>query len=91
MELEESSPPAYFARTKDGQFISTPHVGGAWSVAEQHVAPAMGLLVHAIDVDHASRRADRLQIARLSYDILGVIPMEAVSIEVTFATGRSDH
>ncbi|WP_414819846.1 hypothetical protein [Sphingomonas sp. Root710] len=51
----------------------------------------MGLLVHAIDVDHASRRADRLQIARLSYDILGVIPMEAVSIEVTFATGRSDH
>lgn len=73
---------AYFTRRDDGLFMPTDHVGGAWNVAEQHVAPAIGLLAHAIEADHAARRADRLQIARLSYDIWGTIPMEAVAIDV---------
>ena len=74
---------AYFRRTEDGQYMPTPHVGGAWNVNEQHVAPAIGLLAHAVETDHAARRTDRLQIARLSYDIWGTIPMDAVSIDVT--------
>ncbi|WP_336952526.1 thioesterase family protein [Sphingobium aromaticivastans] len=78
-----SGPQAYFLRTEDGHFMPTRHVGGAWNLAEQHVAPAMGLLIDAIESDHAARRTDRLQVARLSYDIWGTIPMEAVSIDVT--------
>ncbi|NWK98971.1 thioesterase [Sphingobium lactosutens] len=67
----------------DGQFMPTHHVGGAWNVTEQHVAPAIGLLAHAVEADHAARRTDRLQVARLSYDIWGTIPMDAVSVEIT--------
>lgn len=80
---EEKDAQAYFLRMDDGRFMPTAHVGGAWNVAEQHVAPAIGLLVHAVEADHAARRADRLQVARLSYDIWGVIPMDAVEIAIT--------
>lgn len=83
MAAEESGAQAYFLRMDDGRFMPTAHVGGAWNVTEQHVAPAIGLLVHAVEADHAARRADRLQLARLSYDIWGVIPMDAVEIAVT--------
>lgn len=82
MGSEESGPQAYFLRTDDDRFTPTAHVGGAWNVTEQHVAPAIGLLVHAVEADHAARRTDLLQVARLSYDIWGVIPMESVDIEV---------
>src|SRR3546814_10445180 len=67
----------------DGRFMPTPHAGGAWNVAEQHVAPAIGLLVHAVEADHAARRADRLQVARLSCDIWGTMPIEPRSEEHT--------
>lgn len=73
---------AYFHRIDERHFQPTAHVGGAWNVAEQHVAPAIGLLAHAVEADHAARRTDRLQLARLSYDIWGTIPMEAVRIDV---------
>jgi len=79
---EASGAQAYFLRMDDGRFMPTAHVGGAWNVAEQHVAPAIGLMVHAVEADHAARRTDRLQVARLSYDIWGVIPMDAVEMEV---------
>ncbi|BBF71962.1 thioesterase [Sphingomonas bisphenolicum] len=82
MVAEENGAQAYFLRMDDGCFMPTAHVGGAWNVSEQHVAPAIGLLVHAVEADHAARRADRLQIARLSYDIWGVIPMDAFEIAI---------
>ncbi|WP_235523493.1 thioesterase family protein [Sphingobium sp. Leaf26] len=83
MGSEEGDAQAYFLRMDDGRFMPTAHVGGAWNVAEQHVAPAIGLLLHAVEADHAARRSDCLQVARLSYDIWGVIPMDAVEIAVT--------
>ncbi len=73
---------AYFRRIDTNRFMPSEHVSGAWNVAEQHVAPALGLMAHVIEADHHGRRTDRLQIGRLSYDILGTIPMEAVSIDV---------
>ena len=42
---EENGAQAYFLRMDDGCFMPTAHVGGAWNVSEQHVAPAIGLLV----------------------------------------------
>lgn len=84
------APRSYFTRINDSDFRATEHVGGAWATHEQHIAPALGLLAHAIEVDRDSRRDDALQLARLSYDILGTFPIDVVSVEVTVArAGRS--
>lgn len=50
----------------------TLHAQGAWSDAEQHMAPVSGLLAHVIETRHP--RPD-LQLARISYDIFGFIAL----------------
>lgn len=74
----------YFERTGTASFLPTDHVRGAWREDEQHVAPALGLLTHLVEADHASRRGDghRLAVGRLSFDILGTMPVEEVTTEV---------
>lgn len=74
--------PTYFRRTGPSTFTPTPHVGGAWRTDEQHIAPAMGLMAHAVELDRDARRSDDLTVSRLSYDILGVLPLEEVEIDV---------
>jgi hypothetical protein len=73
---------AYFERTGAQTFLATEHVGGAWDLRSQHIAPALGLLAHAVEADRITRRGDDLVVGRLSYDILGTIPVEEVQIEV---------
>jgi len=73
---------AYFHRLSDTTFLATEHVGGAWNTAEQHIAPALGLLAHAVELDRDARRDDGLLLARLSYDILGTVPVAAVDLAV---------
>lgn len=58
------------------------HAGGAWNLVEQHIAPSFGLLAHAIETDRDARGNGHLVIARLSYDILGTVP---VDVEATLA------
>jgi hypothetical protein len=72
----------YFERTGDTGWTPTVHVGGAWDVAEQHVGPALGLLSHLVETDRDRRRDDGLVLARLSYDILGTLPMDEVAVTV---------
>ncbi|HEX2893437.1 MAG TPA: thioesterase family protein [Marmoricola sp.] len=72
----------YFERLDDHRFLATDEVSGAWRVEDQHIAPALGLLAHAVEVDRDQRRSDGLQIGRLSYDILGTVPVEVVELEV---------
>jgi hypothetical protein len=72
----------YFRRTGPTTFAPTEHVGGAWRTDEQHIAPAMGLMAHAVELDLDARRSDGVRLSRLSYDILGVLPLEEVEIEV---------
>ncbi|WP_046658448.1 thioesterase family protein [Lysobacter capsici] len=76
------SPAAYFERVDRHRFRATEQVGGGWNPAEQHIAPAFGLLAHAVEADRDARRDDGLRLARLSYDILGVLPIDVVDIEV---------
>lgn len=83
MEAEGEGAQGYFRQIDARTFVPTAHVGGAWNVAEQHVAPAIGLLVHVVEMDHRTRHSSPLQIARLSYDIWGTIPMEEVTVEVS--------
>lgn len=73
---------AYFERLDEGRFRATNAVQGAWNVTEQHIAPALGLLVHAVELDRDRRRDAGLQIGRLSWDILGVLPIDVVEVTV---------
>lgn len=73
----------YFVRRGESAFLPTDHVRGAWREDEQHVAPALGLLTHLVEADHARRRTtDRLAVSRLSFDILGTLPVEEVTATV---------
>ena len=69
---------AYFERLDDHRFIATDLVGGAWRLEEQHIAPALGLLAHVVDLDHGARRGDDLALTRLSFDILGTMTVGEV-------------
>lgn len=73
---------AYFERLGPTSFRPTEHVGGAWDVDEQHIAPALGLLAHVVDVDRDARRSDGLRLTRLSFDIWGTVPIETVETNV---------
>jgi hypothetical protein len=69
---------SYFVRTGPSTFQPTAHVGGAWQLDEQHIAPALGLLTHVVETE----RGTALPSARLSFDILGVLPLEEVEVSV---------
>lgn len=73
---------AYFERVGATSFRATVHTGGAWRVDEQHIAPALGLLAHLVEVDRDRRRDDGLVLGRLSYDILGTVPVDVVDARV---------
>ncbi|MDE0545118.1 thioesterase family protein [Microbacterium sp. C7(2022)] len=72
---------AYFDRIEPTVFDARSAVQGAWNTDEQHIAPALGLIGHVLEQDHASRRGDDvLSLARVSYDILGVLPIAPVEV-----------
>ncbi|TSD96010.1 thioesterase family protein [Skermania sp. ID1734] len=73
---------AYFDRVGARAYRPTQHVSGGWDPNEQHIAPALGLLAHLVEADRDARRSDGLVIARLSYDILGTVPMDTVETSV---------
>ena len=74
---------AHFERVGGSAFLATDHVSGAWKLQDQHIAPALGLLVHIVERDRDTRRPDGLIIGRLSYDILGTIPVDVVDTAVS--------
>ena len=81
---------AYFERTGETAYRATEHAGGAWNTAEQHVGPALGLLVHVLEADRDARRDDGLVVGRLSFDILGTMPVDVVDVAVHVArAGRT--
>ncbi len=73
---------AYFLRASDNSFRATEHVSGAWDVREQHIAPAIGLLAHVVEADRDRRGRHDLELARMSYDIWGTVPVETVKTRV---------
>lgn len=77
---------AYFTRIEPNRFRPSPVVGGAWNTAEQHVAPALGLLCHVVERDRDERRGRPVDggpvVARLCWDILGTLPIEDVETDV---------
>lgn len=75
-------PRAYFLPRGDRRYEATEAVSGAWNEAEQHISAPLGLMVHTVEKEAASRREDPLQICRLSFDILGTVPVGTVDIDV---------
>jgi len=70
----------YYESLGDGRFRSTIHAQGAWNVHEQHMAPASGLMADILE-RHQPRTDMRM--ARLSYEILGLIPGGGFHVEAT--------
>lgn len=70
----------YYEALGGGRFRSTIHAQGAWNIHEQHMAPASGLLADSLE--RHEPRAD-MRMARLSYEILGLIPGGEFHIETT--------
>ena len=70
----------YYQSLGGGRFRSTIHAQGAWNEHEQHMAPAAGLMADSLE--RHEPRAD-MRMARLSYEILGLIPGGGFHIETT--------
>lgn len=68
----------YFHRVSTDSYRATEHAGGAWNAAEQHIAPSFGLLAHAVELNRDARGNGHLAIGRISYDILGTVPVDVV-------------
>ena len=78
---------SYYLPISDGVFAPTVHSQGAWSEHEQHMAPVSGLLTRALE-QHEPR--EDLQLARISFDILGMIRHEESTIRTrTLRPGRT--
>lgn len=61
----------YYVARGDGHFTSTVHAQGAWNPHEQHMGPVSGILAHCLE---GFQPREDLRMARLSFDILGLIP-----------------
>ncbi|WP_026174571.1 thioesterase family protein [Acaricomes phytoseiuli] len=81
-ETSESLPEAagYYVENGPGWFTSTLHAQGAWNPQEQHMAPVTGLLVR--ELENFQPRPE-LRLARVSFDILGMIPGGEFRVETS--------
>lgn len=61
----------YYRDLGDGRFTATKQTQGAWNPHEQHMGPVSGILAHSLE---NFQPRDELRMARISYDILGLIP-----------------
>lgn len=78
---------AFYRRLDEHRFAPTLHAQGAWRDDEQHMAPVSGILTHAIDLHEP--RPD-MQLSRISFDILGMIPARPFTVDVrTARPGRT--
>ena len=77
----------YYEVLGEGRFRSTIHAQGAWNEHEQHMAPASGIMADAL-ARHEPR--EDMRMARLSYEILGLIPCgEFEVVTSTLRPGRT--
>lgn len=84
---DDATPLAYYVPVRPGVYQPTIHVQGAWQETEQHMAPISGLIAHELAMHD---RRDDMQIGRLSFEILGMIPLQESTIHVeTIRPGRT--
>lgn len=82
-----SSVPPFYSRLGPQDYRPSISVQGAWRDDEQHMAPLSGLITESL-IRHQPR--EDVRIARLSFEILGLIPLADTHIEVrTIRPGRT--
>lgn len=74
---------AYFRALGGGRYAPTIHAQGTWRTDEQHMGCVSGLAVHALEQHNREQERPHLQIARVSYDIYGQIPLGELQARVT--------
>jgi Thioesterase-like superfamily len=78
---------AFYTPLGGGRYAPSDHVQGAWRQDEQHLAPVCGLIVHCL---HRHEPRPDLQLARITFDALGVIGLADCDVEVrTIRPGRT--
>lgn len=78
---------SYFFRTGPTTFQPTSLAEGAWSREDYHFSALAGLMVHVLE---ENRGKSPLQLAQLSFDILGRLPFAEVDIRVeVLRSGRT--
>ncbi|KQR50742.1 thioesterase [Leifsonia sp. Leaf336] len=86
----ETTPDAYFVPLGGGRYAPTRHAGGAWADDEMHFSPLGGLITHEILRFAANPDGPALQLARISFDILGFLALDEVEVAVaTIRPGRT--
>ena len=73
---------AFFHRTGPTTFEPTEHASGAWSEEDHHFASIAGLVVHKLERFRSDQGDSQLQLGRISYDILGRLPMSELTVDV---------
>jgi hypothetical protein len=69
--------PAYYVASGPSTYRPTRHAQGAWGSDQQHMGPISGLLARTVQA--CDPRVD-LALSRLSFDILGVISLDEVTV-----------
>lgn len=83
----DSTVPPFYSRLSPQDYRPSISVQGAWRDDEQHMAPISGLITEAL-IQHEPREG--MRIVRLSFEILGLIPLADTHIEVrTVRPGRT--
>ncbi len=86
-DVYDEDPLAYYVPVSPGVYRPTIHVQGAWQETEQHMAPISGLITHELAMHE---RRDDMQIGRICFEILGMIPLQESTIHVeTIRPGRT--
>ncbi len=84
---DNATPLAYYVPVSPGVYQPTIHVQGAWQETEQHMAPISGLITHELAMHD---RRDDMQLGRICFEILGMIPLQESTIHVeTIRPGRT--
>lgn len=73
---------AFFHRTGPTTFEPTKNAEGAWSEEDHHFASIAGLVAHEIERFRDEQGASDLRLGRISYDILGRLPMSELTVDV---------
>ncbi|KAD3720565.1 thioesterase family protein [Arthrobacter yangruifuii] len=71
---------SYYRSLGNGAYEATIHTQGAWNPQEQHMAPISGLLAHCLE---EFQPRPELRMARISYDIFGLIPRTAFEVKTS--------
>ena len=75
--MAPEAPDYYFTRTGEHTFSPTINCEGAWTTEDYHFASLAGLIAHETERHHAR---EGMQLSRISYDILGRLPLDDVTV-----------